>query len=125
MTIYETSKHFIKKETKKEFQNYIGSLVGVFSKISTSFLLYPFNLIRSKQQQINTQKVHLDDKLIKNSIITNKDYGYFSNTIKIIYSEQGLSGFYHGLSPLLIRQVPHSVIFFYTYEYVLKYINKY
>ena len=98
-----------------------------------SFILYPFNLIRSKQQQLDKE---FFDNIKKDSnkegtefykdktIHTNLKYGNFYKTTKLIHKFNGLLGFYKGLTPLLIRQVPGSTVFFYTYEYSLKYMNK-
>jgi len=112
-----------------------------------STILYPFNLIRSRQQQlnksffekINNESFDGDNKKdiykknnnhIKNSdfykfktIHTNINYGNFLNTTKTIYIISGFKGFYKGLIPLLIRQIPGSSAFFYTYEYTLSYLK--
>lgn len=126
MTIYETSKNFLKKYSQKnEIKNYMGSVIGMISKIFASTFLYPFNLIRSKQQIFNNKLINtIDEKLAKNTIIAKNEYGYFWNTVKIIYTSTGLKGFYKGLSPLLLRQIPGSSVFFYTYEYSLKILNE-
>lgn len=116
-----------------------------------SSILYPFNLIRARQQQLNREffekitnekaNFNTEDKKkqIKNNDInkvkketefykfktihTNIYYGNFLNTTKTIYSLSGYRGFYKGLSPLLIRQIPGSSAFFYTYEFTLKFLN--
>jgi len=119
----------------------------------SSTILYPFNLIRSRQQQLNKnffEKINKENQNektnpsntnnnISNSnnsnikgetefykfktIHTNINYGNFVNTTKTIYSLAGYQGFYKGLSPLLIRQIPGSSAFFYTYELTLKFLN--
>ena len=98
----------------------------------TSSILYPFNLIRSKQQQLDKE---FFDNIKKNNnkegtefyklktIHTDIKYGNFLKTANLIYGHTGFLGFYKGLTPLLIRQVPGSSVFFYTYEYSLKYLN--
>jgi hypothetical protein len=116
-----------------------------------STLLYPFNLIRSRQQQLSKaffEKVieqktnsYNENQIEKNNlnkknnqkkeaefykfktIHTNLNYGNFINTTKTIYSLSGYKGFYQGLSPLLIRQIPGSSAFFYTYEFTLKFFT--
>jgi solute carrier family 25 folate transporter 32 len=123
MTIYQTIKNKLQK-SDIEFTHYLGSIIGVFSKMLTSSLLYPFNLIRSKQQQIQlNSKLKLNEKVLNHSIIAENDYANIFKTVRIIYQSNGIKGFYKGLAPLLIRQVPSSTLFFYTYEYILKIFN--
>jgi solute carrier family 25 folate transporter 32 len=121
MTIYQTSKNFIIKKDK-EFKKWHGSLIGIFSRIFTSFILYPFNLIRSKQQQLSetNQKLKLDQNLVSRSLLSKNEHSLFYNSVKLIYSQNGIRTFYNGISPMLMRQVPGSSLFFYTYEYMLK-----
>lgn len=138
------------KRKKIDFKNYTGSIVGIISKMIASSILYPFNLIRSRQQQLNNrffEKItnEYNDKkyntpIVENNgkeakmksqaefyrfktIYTNLNYGNFMNATKTIYRLSGFQGFYKGLSPLLIRQIPGSSAFFYTYEVTLKYLN--
>lgn len=123
MTIYETGKKFMKK---KNLPPSYGSILGVISKLSSSIILYPFNLIRSKQQQLyskDTKTSNFHTEIKKNLIMSNNTYGKFLETIKIIHRQSGIFGFYKGLFPLLVRQIPGSSAFFYTYEYTLKYLN--
>ena len=98
-----------------------------------SLILYPFNLIRSRQQQLNqnffknlNNNTGIENEFYKyKTIYTNQEYGNFLKTTKTIFNLSGMQGFYKGLVPLLIRQVPGSSIFFYTYEFSLKNMNKY
>jgi len=129
-----------------EFKNYTGSFIGIISKMIASSILYPFNLIRSRQQQLNKEFFEkINNNLLSNekskianndfkketefyrfkTIYTNLKYGNFINTTKTIYSISGYKGFYRGLTPLLIRQIPGSSVFFYTYESSLKILNNY
>lgn len=109
-----------------------------------SSILYPFNLIRSRQQQLSNNffdKILNEEKMNSsnskdlkmkslayyyryNTIYTNLNYGNFRNSAKIIFNSSGFSGFYKGMTPLLIRQIPSSSAFFYTYEFSLKYLNE-
>jgi len=125
MTLYETGKQYIIRSEQKNrregfISNYQGSILGVLSKLTASSLLYPFTVIRAKQQQFAKDNVKLSETILKRSIIANKHYGFINHTIITIYKTQGLFGFYNGLSLSLIRQVPGSSIFFYTYEFSLK-----
>jgi solute carrier family 25 folate transporter 32 len=123
MTIYETIKNIIKRKNDGNFSSKQGSMAGICSKLFTSSLLYPFNLIRSRQQMIQKDAHVVSEDVVKKSIVAQKHYGFFLNSVKTIYKADGFSGFYKGLSPLLIRQIPSSSIFFYTYEHALKYFT--
>jgi hypothetical protein len=124
MTLYETAKQYILRSdlnNRRDFiANYQGSMLGVISKITASCLLYPFTVIRAKQQQFTKDNLKLNETLLQKSIIANKRYGLIHHSVMTIYKTQGVIGFYNGLSLSLIRQVPGSSIFFYTYEYTLK-----
>lgn len=121
MTLYETGKQYlIRLNQQNSIFNYQGSLLGVMSKLTASTVLYPFTVMRVKQQQFAKNNLNLNETVLKNAIITNKRYGLIHHTIKTIYNTQGLLGFYNGLAPSLLRQIPGSSIFFYTYEYTLK-----
>jgi hypothetical protein len=121
MTIYETGKQIIlSKSQNSSIANKEGSILGVISKISASFILYPFNVIRARQQIFSSNISNLNENLKKHTIITDKNYGLFLNTIKLIKETNGTRGFYQGILPTVLRQIPASSSFFYTYEYILK-----
>lgn len=120
MTIYESGKQLIVMN-RGEMRNYEGSLLGVFSKTIATFVLYPFNVIRSKQQQFSSN--NLNESLKSHMIISQNRHGLFFNSVKTIYTASGFRGFYRGLTPSLLRQIPGSSLFFYTYEYTLKMFN--
>ena len=47
-------------------------------------------------------------------------YNGMLDCIRKTYRNEGIVGFYKGLTPLMVRQVPASGLFFVTYEAVLK-----
>jgi hypothetical protein len=53
---------------------------------------------------------------MKNQVV----YNGMLDCIKKTYRNEGVTGFYKGLTPLLVRQVPASGVFFVTYEATLK-----
>jgi hypothetical protein len=124
MTIYQTTKNILKKE-KSHFNEFRGSIVGIVSKLAATIVLYPFNLIRSKQQQIqNEQKRVISENLKNHSITSNNNYKTFYSTCVSIFNSAGIRGYYQGVTPLVLRQIPSSAMFFYTFEYMLKILNK-
>lgn len=123
MTIYETGKRYIIKK-KNKLEIYQGSLLGSISKIIAGVTLYPFNVIRARQQQFSQlTTLNINDALKRNMILSKRNYGLFFQSIKGIKEANGIKGFYKGLTPSLLRQIPGSSAFFYTYEYILKYLN--
>jgi hypothetical protein len=120
MTIYQTGKNVFVQDNL--FSEVVGSGLGVFSKLVASFVLYPFNLIRSKQQQLNAE--HSISRDIRDHSITSKrDYRRFLTACRNVYYQNGFRGYYQGVIPSLVRHIPSSALFFYTYEYVLKKLN--
>ena len=73
-------------------------------------LMYPGDTIK-RQMQINGL-----DK-------TKKKYSSLTNCIKHIYKENGMKGFYPGLSINLIKAVPEATLQFFIYETVLQYLQ--
>ena len=115
MTLYNSIKYKI--EEKQKFQKYMASLTGIFCRVIASVILYPFNLVRTRQQLFNPENSSKLKEDLKHNITFSKvKYGIFFNTMGTIYRSEGLTGFYKGMGILLIRQVPYSALFFYTYE---------
>ena len=115
MTLYNSIKYKI--EEKRDFKKYMASLTGIFSRIFASVVLYPFNLVRTRQQSFDPNISASIKEDLKSSItITKVRYGIFIKSIKHIYLSEGVLGFYKGLGLLIFRQVPYSALFFYTYE---------
>ena len=49
----------------------------------------------------------------------------FSKGFSTIHSEEGMRGFYKGLSPLWMRQVPYTMVKFAAFENTVKAFYKY
>jgi len=72
-------------------------------KISAAILCYPQLLIRSRMQD------------------QHRKYHKMRDCVKFTFLNEGVKGFYKGLTTNLCRTVPASVITFYTYEWLKKY----
>ncbi|GAA5803697.1 hypothetical protein HPULCUR_009180 [Helicostylum pulchrum] len=80
-------------------------LASSLSKMAASLATYPHEVIRTRLQNQ-----------------TRKPYKYqgIVHAIKIISKEEGIRGFYKGLSTNLVRTVPSSAMTILTYELVIK-----
>jgi solute carrier family 25 thiamine pyrophosphate transporter 19 len=82
-----------------------GGIAGGTSK----FLVYPFDTVK-KRMQISSLNV-LDSKLVS-------QYDNLWTCISTKMKQEGLSGFYRGIKPTIIKAVAASAITFATYESV-------
>jgi hypothetical protein len=76
-------------------------------------MTYPITTVRTRIQQ--------------NQYFNNRNDAKYHNALEIMgrmLREEGLSGFYKGLTANLIRGIPQKGIYFYTYEILKKMIIK-
>lgn len=80
-------------------------LASAFSKMAASLATYPHEVIRTRLQNQ-----------------TKRPYKYQGviHAIEVISKEEGLRGFYKGLSTNLVRTVPSSAMTILTYELVVR-----
>eukprot|EP01084_Bolivina_argentea_P066320 120883_1 len=93
--------------------------MGAMAKMLSSSTVYPMQLIRARLFQ--TEKVSVSNSNI--AIQQNKYFGVHDCVKRIIVNE-GISGFYKGLSVNLIKTVPCSALTFFFYENSLKLFKK-
>jgi len=77
--------------------------IPAMSKIIAATICYPQVLIRARMQD------------------QHRKYNKMLDCIKFTYLNEGIPGFYKGLTTSLYRTVPASIITFYTYELLRKY----
>lgn len=126
MTVYQQIKNKFKLNNNfSSFVKWASFLAGSLSQIVTSFVMFPLNLIKAKQQQLSkVNNYDLNNKLYRNNFNENK-YLTFLSTAKNVYSDNGIRGYFKGFTPLLIRNIFKGGIFFYFFEISNSKINKY
>jgi solute carrier family 25 carnitine/acylcarnitine transporter 20/29 len=82
-----------------------GGLAGLFLWIGT----FPHDVIKSRIQADN---------------LDNRKYKTILDTIRIVYREKGVGGFFKGLTPCLIRAPPINAATFLTFEMVSSHLRK-
>lgn len=97
--VYNTCKDY----NTKYNSSILSGLYGVISSITSWIVIYPFDTIRVDKQT------------------TNQSY---SKIIKNRYKLYGISDFYKGLTPVLLRSVPSSFCGMLVYDIVLNMIKK-
>lgn len=122
--IYESLvyKEFLKnKTTRDDIPNNKIMTFGAIAGMSTWFICYPFDVIKSRIQSNDlsyykeNSKVDLNSNSISNSVINSKYY----NTFKTIYREKGMKGFFNGIMICQIRAIFVNSLGFLAYEKAL------
>ena len=96
-------------------------MTGGFSKCFASFTLMPVNVVRLRLQMKQYTNEEIQKKGLK--VDSNEKQavtynGVFDCFAKIMRNE-GIRGFYKGLTPNMLRIFPSSGLFFLAYEYCL------
>ncbi|KAJ2872548.1 hypothetical protein FB639_004334 [Coemansia asiatica] len=119
--IYEQLKRTLKRTTEdgrskstdgsKSFHDwfeYFGS--AALAKLMASVISYPHEVLRTRLRQPPDDRGKVK-------------YSGLVNSAKIIFAEEGIRGFYGGMTPHLLRTVPNASIMFLSYELVLYYFG--
>lgn len=85
--------------------------VGAASKLFSSVITYPTQVVRTRLQQ--------------RSDASSTVYKGTLSTFRNIFVREGISGFYKGMVPNLMRTIPQSAITFLAYEKILASISSY
>ncbi|ODV83980.1 hypothetical protein CANARDRAFT_201971 [[Candida] arabinofermentans NRRL YB-2248] len=81
------------KGTTKTIEQSSGLIAGALSK----FIIYPLDLIRRRRQFDNFTST--------------------KNIITTVFKNEGIFGFYHGLTPAIVKTAPTTAISLWCYEY--------
>lgn len=116
----------VQKEVFHNLSPLAIGLYGVNSKLFSSIISYPMQLIMVKMQQ----EQYSSTILKKAKEIDVKEYDkkkIFNGTIscvRTVYKKEGIKGFYRGFSLQLVRTLPTNGLFFILYEETLRYFGK-
>ncbi|KAJ2628060.1 Pyrimidine nucleotide transporter, mitochondrial [Coemansia sp. RSA 1287] len=117
--IYEQLKRVVRRRSDASGQGsgaktvtnwfeYFGAAAA--AKLMASVVTYPHEVLRTRLRQPPDA-----NGMVK--------YRGLVNSAKIIFAEEGMRGFYGGLTPHLLRTVPNASIMFLAYELVVHYFG--
>ncbi|CAH6719042.1 mitochondrial ornithine transporter 1 [[Candida] jaroonii] len=98
------------------------ALSGAFAGFSVSFILTPIELVKCQLQVSNLATPGSVKKVGESATTSTKNI--YSSMIWKIYQKDGVSGFWKGLSPTLLRETIGTMIWFTTYEVLSEYLDK-
>lgn len=108
---YELCKRNFHKHTDTIYFSLISLTNGGISGLTATSITFPIDLVKTKIQR---------EAFFK---IGDKNYNGYWDCIKKVYQSRGIRGFYHGISPTLIRSFPIHALNLFVYENVLRLIN--
>jgi solute carrier family 25 folate transporter 32 len=113
--LYEHLKEEAKKRSNQEKLSTSHILfASSLSKAIASVTAYPHEVLRSRLQD------HEHSRKIQQAGVPFEPYSNLREAIRSIWNQEGVRGFYRGLSTNLIKTVPAAVITLLTYEMTAK-----
>ena len=130
MYSYEGISHVLGYETgqmkKITWDNLmVPFMVGGSARFIASSFFYPLDSVRIRLQMKTYTRSEMKEKRLKTRDTNmRKDIQYkgLRDAFKKIYRNEGIKGFYKGLTPTLIKIFPTSGLFFLSYELTLSYL---
>ena len=105
-------------------------IIGGISRSTASFVLYPINLIRTRQMKQRFSVSEAENFKRKRGIhvegVEDKEVYYitFRDSARKIWVNEGVKGFFKGCFANLLRVFPHSGVFFLMYESTLRILHQ-
>ena len=104
----------------------IPFLTGGFSKSLASFLLMPINVVRLRLQMKQYKVDQVAELGLKVEGNKGEAVEYKSSMVDVaqkIYRNEGVAGFYKGLTPNILKVFPSAGLFFLSYEATLLFLS--
>ena len=126
MFCYENINHLFGYHTHSVTTDmWIPFFTGGFSKCAASVVLLPINVVRMRLQMKNYTLEQIR-KLGIEAQTNFKEQVHYKGVIDAfskIYKHEGISAFYKGLTPLVMKVFPSSGVFFMVYEMTLRLLH--
>lgn len=99
----------LRNSTAQQFKNDSLNVLccSIVSKLIATLTTYPHEVLRTRLQTLKYSK-----------------YSNLTNGISVIWKEEGLAGFYKGLSITLVRVIPTTAIIFTTHHLILQWLRE-
>lgn len=104
--IYEHLKKMMVLNNQRELELTECMVAAAAAKMTASTLCYPHEVCRTRLRQNVTR--------------SERRYHNFIQTLRIVWTEEGVRGLYGGMGTHLTRVVPNTAIVFFTYEAVMR-----
>lgn len=110
--LYEKMKQIMGTSHENEKLSPLGYISSAFvSKCTATIAVYPHEVVRTRLRQESVKDAK--DKLYKG----------FMQTLRKVYKDEKWAGLYGGMGAHLMRQVPNTVIMFFTYETIVNLLS--
>lgn len=110
--LYERMKQMMGSTHENEKLSPLGYITSAFvSKCTATIAVYPHEVVRTRLRQESVKDAK--DKLYKG----------FMQTLRKVYKDEKWAGLYGGMGAHLMRQVPNTVIMFFTYETIVNLLS--
>jgi solute carrier family 25 folate transporter 32 len=90
--------------------------VPSFSSRVASTVTYPFQVMKSRMQQPSTSIELTGTGDVR---VVERDYTGMAATVRKIYQQEGVPGFFKGAVPNAVRVAPNAAVTFVVYEAVM------
>ncbi|KAF2142932.1 uncharacterized protein K452DRAFT_297449 [Aplosporella prunicola CBS 121167] len=99
---YEQLKHYRGSQVggKSDLSNWDYLYLSALSKMIAGSITYPYQVVRSRLQTYNADRT----------------YSSATDVVRRIWRKEGISGFYKGLGPNVVRVLPSTCVTFLVYE---------
>jgi solute carrier family 25 folate transporter 32 len=95
--------------------------IGAISKLAATTVTFPLQLIKARMQQRDKSVELTEDGQVR---AVQRQYKGLVDTVKRIYTNEGVAGFFKGCIPNAVRVAPGAAVTFVVYEGVSDFLNE-